>query len=239
MRILVVNPNSSTPVAEAIARSARRSLLPTTEVVPLANPRGTRGIDCDFANYQSTWSYQRAVLKKVEEEQIDAVVLCGFGNVGIFALKEALSIPVVSISEAGMYIAAMMGHRFTIVTAMESTVPGLEDLLGLYGIEKKCCSVRAIHVDIEKCATEKKKTLNNLKDQILRVVEQDRAEVVLLGCGGLSGYDEELQALVGIPVIDPVNVAAAFAEMMVRTGLCHSKKLKFAAPPQPLQNYLD
>ena len=41
----------------------------------------------------------------------------------------------------------------------------------------------------------------------------------------------------GLPVLDPVTVTVKVAEMYVQTGLCHSKKRKFAAPPQPLEDY--
>lgn len=240
MKILVVNPNSSEIVTESIIRSAKRKVTdPNTEIIPLTNPRGTKNIDCGFGDYQSSWSHMRAILKKVEEEKIDAVVLAGFGNVGIFALKEALSIPVLSISESSMTLSAMLGHKFTVLTAMRQNIPLQEDLVRLYRLENKCASIRAIDINVEKCVTEKEKTLNQLKEEILKIVEQDGAEVVVLGCAGLCGYDEELQEMVGLPVIDPVMVTVKMAEMMVETGLCHSKKRKFANPPQDISVYLD
>ena len=94
MKILVINPNSSEIVTGVIEKSARKKARPSTELVFLTNPAGTKNIDCAFADYQSSWSHIRACLKKVEEIQADAVVLAGFGNVGINALKEALTIPV-------------------------------------------------------------------------------------------------------------------------------------------------
>ena len=110
MKILVVNPNSSEIVTEVIIRSAKRKIVnPNTEIIPLTNYRGTKNIDCAFGDYQSTWSLIRAILKKVEEIKPDAVVLAGFGNVGIFALKEALDIPVLSISETSRQLPALWG----------------------------------------------------------------------------------------------------------------------------------
>jgi allantoin racemase len=43
--------------------------------------------------------------------------------------------------------------------------------------------------------------------------------------------------MIGMPVLDPVVVAVKVAEMMVETGLRHSKRLKFASPPQSLESY--
>lgn len=238
MKILVANPNSSTIVTEVIARSAKRKIInPNTQIIPMNNSRGTENIDCGFADYQSSWSLIREILQKVEEEKVDAVVLAGFGNVGIFALKEALSIPVLSISETSQTIACLMGHKYTVLTAMKQNIPLQEDLVRLFRLEGKCASIRAIDINVEKCVTEKDKVLQRPKEEITKIVEEDGAEVVILSCGGLCGYDEELQKLVGLPVIDPVTVTVKMAEMMVETGLCHSKKRKFANPPQPLAEY--
>ena len=40
-----------------------------------------------------------------------------------------------------------------------------------------------------------------------------------------------------MPVLDPVTVTVKVAEMMVETGLCHSKRRKFANPPQDFEAY--
>ncbi len=237
MKILVANPNSSEICTDVIIRSARRKADPNTELVFLTNPKGTKNIDCGFADYQSVWSFQRAILDKVEEIHPDAVVLAGFGNVGVFALKEVLEIPVLSISEATQTIACLMGHKYTVLTMLKQFIPYQEDLVRLYRLQDKCASVRGISMNVERACVEREETLRQLKEEILKIVEQDGAEVVVLGCAALCGYDEELQALVGLPVLDPVTVAVKVAEMFVSTGLCHSKKRKFAAPPQELSAY--
>ena len=92
-------------------------------------------------------------------------------------------------------------------------------------------------MNVERACSEREETLRQLKEEVLKIVEEDGAEVVVLGCAGLCGYDEELQELVGLPVLDPVTVTVKVAEMYVQTGLCHSKKRKFAKPPQDFEAY--
>jgi allantoin racemase len=237
MKILIANPNSSELVTEAIVASANRKRKPSTVLIPLTNPLGTKNIDCGFADYQSVWSFQRAILEKVSESKPDAVVLAGFGNVGLFSLKEVLDIPVVGISEAGQTIACMLGHKYTVLTMLKQFIPYQEDLVRLFRLEQKCASVRAININVEECVINREETLSQLKDEVLKIVEQDGAEVVVLGCAGLCGYDEELEKLIGIPVLDPVVVAVKLAEMFAEAGICHSKKTKFAYPPQQLNSY--
>jgi allantoin racemase len=238
MKIMVLNPNSSETVTAAIMESARRGAAAGTELVPVTTKGGTRNIDSAFGDYLSGAFMLRTALEAVALHTPDAVVLAGFGRVGIDALKEALAIPVVSISEASMAVACLLGHRFTTLTMLRQFIPYQEDLVRYYGFEAKCASVRAINVNVEECVTNRDKTLGELKDQIAKVVAEDRAEVVILACAGLCGYDTELSRLAGIPVLDPVAVGVKVAEGLVGLGLCHSKVRKFASPPQSLDQYL-
>ena len=238
MKLLVINPNSSETVTGAVMESARRGAGPGTELIGVTTKGGTRNIDSAFADYLSGASMIRTCLESVALHTPDAVVLAGFGRVGIDALKEALAIPVVSISEASMAVACLLGHRFTTLTMLQQFIPYQQDLVRLYGFEAKCASVRAINVNVEECVTNREKTLRELKAQIQTIVAEDRAEVVILACAGLCGYDAELTKLAGVPVLDPVAVAVKLAEGLVALGLAQSKVRKFHTPPQPLENYL-
>ncbi|MBI4609427.1 MAG: aspartate/glutamate racemase family protein [Candidatus Rokubacteria bacterium] len=238
MRLLVINPNSSETVTAAIMQSARRGAAPETELIGVTTKGGTRNIDSAFGDYLSGAYMIRTCLEAVKLHRPDAVVLAGFGRVGIDALKEALDIPVVSISEASMAVAALLGHRFSTLTMLDQFIPYQQDLVRFYGFEAKCASVRAINVNVEECVTNREETLRQLKAEIQKVVAEDRAEVVILACAGLCGYDAELSRLAGVPVIDPVAVGVKVAEGLVALDLRHSKVRKFAHPPQDLEAYL-
>ena len=238
MRLLIINPNSSETVTAAIMESARRGAAPGTQVVGVTTKGGTRNIDSAFGDYLSGAYVIRTCLEAVGVHRPDAVVLAGFGRVGIDALKEALEIPVVSIAEASMAVACLLGHRFSTLTMLDQFVPYQQDLVRLYGFEAKCASVRAINVNVEECVTNRAETLRQLKAEIQKVVAEDHSEVVILACAGLCGYDEELSRIAGVPVLDPVAVGVKVAEGLVQLGLKHSKVRKFAHPPQDLEAYL-
>ena len=237
MRILVVNPNTSDIVLEVIERSARRAAAAGTEIVAMRSPGGTRSIDSAYGDYMSAPHVIEAVRRRAEAEALDAVVLAGFGNVGIHALREVLAIPVVSISEASMALACQLGHRFTNLTMLEQFIPYQQDMVRLFGFEAKCASVRAININVEAAAIERQRTLAELTEAVLRIVEQDQAEVVILACAGLCDYDRELTESTGVTVLDPVVVGVKTAEMLVGAGLSHCKRRKYALPPQPIADY--
>src|SRR5215470_2986752 len=162
VKIMVINPNSSDTVTGAIMDSARRAASPGTELVPVTTKGGTRNIDSAFADYLSGADMIRTCLDEAAIHRPDAIVLAGFGRVGIDALKEALTIPVVSIAEASMAMACLLGHRFTTLTMLQQFIPYQQDLVRYYGFEAKCASVRAININVEECVTDRDRTLREL-----------------------------------------------------------------------------
>jgi allantoin racemase len=237
MKILIVNPNSSEAVSEGIMKSARKKAKPTTEFFLLKNASGTKYIDCAFGDYMSTHSHLKLCLEKVKELKPDAVVLAGFGNVGVYALKEILDIPVVSIAEASMAVACLLGHKFSTIAMLKQFIPYQEDIVRFLGFEGKCASVRAIRISGNRAPSERDATLAALKEEAFKIAEEDHAEVIILAGAGLCGYEDDLSKSIGLPVLDPVVVGVKMAEMMVETGLGHSKVGKFAFPPQNLEEY--
>src|SRR5690606_30115918 len=103
------------------------------------------------------------VRRKVAEEPIDAVVLCGFGNVGSYALREVLHVPVVSISQASMAMACTLGHRFSTLTMLEQFIPYQQEIVRVCGVGAKCASVRAVNVKVERATIERKRVLADLR----------------------------------------------------------------------------
>jgi allantoin racemase len=63
-------------------------------------------------------------------------------------------------------------------------------------------------------------------------IKQDRAEVIVLGCGGMAGLDAKVRDLTGAPTVDGVAAAVKIAEDLVQLGLTTSK-VRTYAPPRP------
>jgi allantoin racemase len=66
-------------------------------------------------------------------------------------------------------------------------------------------------------------------------VEEDRAEVIILGCTIQFGFYKELQELIGVPVLDSALAALKHAEFLCelknRFQWNHSKACDFESPP--------
>ena len=63
-----------------------------------------------------------------------------------------------------------------------------------------------------------------------RAIEEDGAEVVILGGGPLVGYGKEIEQDLGIPVVDPTLAAFKMMEGFVDQGWRHSKIGRWSPP---------
>lgn len=185
--------------------------------------------------YEEYLSIPETVLQVVraEKEGYNGVILGCFGDPGLDALREMVKIPVVGPGETSMLIAAMLGHRFSIVTVMNSVVPTLEKLAKITGIEGKLASVRSANIPV----LELNKNIEVSKQKMIAEAEiakkNDRADVIILGCMSMAflNVSEEIQEKIGIPVVNPAIVSLKVLEGLVCAHLTHSKKA-FPFPPK-------
>jgi allantoin racemase len=230
MRILVVNVNTTTSMTEAIAASARAVAGPDTEIVPLTPAIGADSVEGNFESYLAAVAVMDAVTRYTG--RYDAVIQAGFGEHGREGLQELLEVPVVDITEAAAHVACLLGHRYSVVTTLERTVPLIEDRLKLAGLDARCASVRSSGLTVLQLEQDEELTVKTIIREAELAVRQDKAEVICLGCGGMAGLDEAVRAETGVPVVDGVTAAVKLAEGLVALGLSTSK-VRTYAPPRP------
>jgi allantoin racemase len=228
MRILVVNVNTSASMTATIAEAARRVVAATTEVVALTPRFGPESVEGHFDSYLSAVGVMDAVASY--EGPFDAVVQAGFGEHGREGLQELVDVPVVDITEAAAHTACLLGRRYGVVTTLQRAVPMIEDRLRLAGLDARCAGIRASGLGVLQLEEELPAVVPALVDQAKRLVEEDGAEVLCLGCAGMAGLDEAVSAATGVPVVDGVASAALLAEALVRQGLRTSRAGAYAAP---------
>ncbi|MFD7012670.1 aspartate/glutamate racemase family protein [Rhodococcus jostii] len=232
MRILVVNVNTTTSITDAIAKQAEAVAAPGTEIVGLTPEIGAESVEGNFESYLAAI----AVMDRVRSypEPYDAVIQAGYGEHGREGLQELLDLPVVDITEASASIAMMLGHKYSVVTTLDRTVPLIEDRLRLAGLDTKCASVRASGLPVLALETDPERTIEAIVDEAEAAVREDKAEVICLGCGGMAGLDDRIRERTGVPVVDRVSAAVKLAESLVGLGLSTSK-VRTYAPPRPKQ----
>lgn len=237
MRILMVNPNTSEEFTHRIQSLAEKYAQPTTVVVAKNPSSGPRSIESIYDEILSAQGTLELVISELDT--IDAVAIaCYSDHPTIYALREITDKPVIGIAEASMYTACMLGYSFSVVTTNREWEPLLWDAVRHYGLTERCASVRTTGMPVlalESASPEE--TYGMIRKAARDAVELDGAEVICLGCAGMTGLDKKLEAELGIPVVDGVISALKLLEGMVSYGLKTSKHRAYSRPgPKGLLN---
>lgn len=223
MRIAYVGPKHREAALQAF-------VSPGVTVEARPADRGPASIESLWEEYLSVPGFMEKAVE-LEREGFDAIVHGCFADPGVDAGRELISVPVLGSGATSMLVAANLGHRFSIITVLENVVRPLENLARLTGIEPKLASVRQIGIPVLELNSDPDATFTRLIAMAQRVIEEDRADVLVLGCGTLSFRAAELQEAVGVPVINPLRVTLRMAELLVASGLSHSKR-SYPVPPK-------
>lgn len=230
MRILVANVNTTETMTEGIAEAARAVASPGTEIVGLTPDFGAESCEGNFESYLAAIAVMDKVIRY--EGEYDAVIQAGYGEHGREGLQELLTVPVVDITEAAASTAMYLGRSYSVVTTLDRTVPLIEDRLILAGLHDRCASVRSSGLGVLELESDPERAIEAIAAEAQRAVEVDRAEVIVLGCGGMAELKDRVVELCGVPVVDGVQAAVAVAEGLVRLGL-RTSKVRTYAPPRP------
>jgi allantoin racemase len=169
-------------------------------------------------------------VERANREGYDAVVIACFSDPALDAAREISAIPVVGIEEAAMHVAAMLGHKFSILTSLPRRVPTRDLHLRLRGVEASFASAPVLDMPVLEMDADPEKTKARALELARKAVAEDGAEVIILGCAGLAGYARDIERELGAVVLDPTAVAFKMAEAFVDLGLRHSKVRRFADP---------
>ncbi len=229
MRLLIVNPNTSTAMTAGIAAAARAVAAPGTEVVAVQPGFGPRSIEGHFDEAIAAAGVAQQVRLAPPHS---AVVVACFGDPGLDAAREATRAPVLGIAEAAFHAAAMLATGFSVVTTMTRTCVIAERLVQRYGFDAQCRGIHGTDIPVlalEACGPA---TVDQIEAAARRALASDRSSAIVLGCAGMAALCRTLQQRLGVPVIEGVGVAVKFAEGLAALGL-HTSALGDYAPPLP------
>ena len=216
-KALVINPNTSQAMTAEIERTAQRVFQSPWSSVVSAAPAGPESLE-SWSDYALASVTVLPLLAEQAEEDVDGVVLACFGDPGLYPLKEAFDKPVVGIAEASMSLALLVGNRFGILAGMRRAVELMDSMVRTYGLEARYSGTESLDMRVLDFDKDRSTTLAVL-ETVSRKLRARGAEVLLLGCAGLTGFVEELQQRVDMPVIDPVEAGCRMLETVCEARL--------------------
>ena len=218
MRLLVINPNTTQAMTDAIGEGARAAAGTGTEIDAVSPPWGPASIEGHAEEALAATAVLDVIARQGDD--YDGIAIACYGDPGLYAAREISKVPVVGIAEASMLLACTVAHRFSVVTVIDRVVPMLEDVVARYGLRERCASVRGTPLavlDIERDPTAASRMV---LEESRRAIADDRAEAICLGCAGMGTLECEVRdGLDGVPVIDGVAAAVKMLEGLVGLGL--------------------
>ena len=229
MKILVINPNTSDEFNHKLYQAAKEYALFSTEVKvisPKSGPKSIEGI------YDEALSITGTIETFIDhEKEFDGfVVACYSDPLAVYALREITEKPVLGIAEASIHLACLLGNKFSIVTTNDRWGPLLHEAVRRYGVESRCASIRTTGLRVLDLEGGERTVEEAIEREARAAVKQDGAEVICLGCAGMSGFDKALEQKIGVPVLDGFVCALKLLELFQQYGLSHSKILTYATP---------
>lgn len=185
---------------------------------------GPRGIE---SAVDEAWSLPGLLQAAAEREaEVDAVVVGCFGDTGLRALRELLSVPVVGPAETTVHAALELADRFSWLTPLDRTVPMSRAKARELGVADALASVRALDLPIEEMERRKDALAEAMFAAGRDAVAEDGAEALVPGCMSLAfGRQHEAVAeRLSVPLLDPLALSLERATTLVRLGLGHSER---------------
>ena len=173
----------------------------------------------------------------------NGIVLLGGGEPGFPAAREVAreyGIPVTACAFAQMHVASMLGNKFSVIDISEAHNMHLCDLVVRYRFQDKCASVRNVNFPLPRPPDYTERPIQNEKQKVERgeksemletaiaesiaAIEEDGAEVLVLGCSGAFWMQPHLQKRLNemgweIPVLEGYRCAIEQAKTLVNLGV--------------------
>lgn len=210
-RLLIINPNSSAIVTDAI-RSSVDSLVSQGSLAftVVRMTKSSSGID---SQYELAAIIPR-ICEAVLDNAADAYVIAGFMDPGLQAVRELVSQPVVGIGESALYMALQMADRFGVISVSKNSVSRHWRLYRSLGISDRVIGDLGVESTVEGLVSD-----TSTRSRILAAGQElvsRGAGAVVLGCAGMASQRASLEPQLGVPVIDPVEAGVLFATGLLK-----------------------
>ena len=151
--------------------------------------------------------------RQAAREGYDALALGCFYDPALDEARQAAGgMPVIGPCQAAIETALRLGNRYSVIIGRASWQEQMHRTIRRYGFDSQLASFRSLDLGVAEMVAGPQETERRILAAAKQAVEQDHAEVVVLGCTLETGFHKTVQTFVGVPVIDPAIAALKTAE---------------------------
>ena len=199
--ILVINPNSTERITDQIEQAVKEithKLEMTVEVV--TSPCGPTAIESD----EDVQASIGPMMEIAAHHSADAYVAACFSDPGIEEMRETLNVPVFGIGESAVLAAMSLGKNVGIISGVEAAIPRHYRYWEYLGITNRIIGDVATGRGVLDLESEGAyRDILTTGGKLTKI----GADVLVLGCTGMTHVRSRLQDELGVPIIDPCQAA--------------------------------
>lgn len=214
-RILVINPNCSVACSSGISAALEGFRLPGGPAIDVETlAEGPPAI--------YTWRDWHKVVDPlcgmIQRETADVFVVACASDPGIEAARTVTKQPVLGVFRSAVAIAAARAERFGVVAIVSASRARHMAALRAMGLETRLSGHVALDMSMEELLSPD--AARPALEQAARALVAQGAETIILGCTGMAHHCRAIEAVVGVPVIEPCQSAATLALGMLLSSGC-------------------
>lgn len=226
-RVLVIVPF---PMSEE-NRDQRRAQLDAVQLGPDIEFvfESVRVAPCNYVSASDMVLAEVGALEaglQAEARGFDAVCIDTMSDSGMAGLRSELTIPVIGPGRASVLMAMMLGHKFSIVAMWPHWQHLYHKTMTELGVQDHCASVRWIDATPDNqalMAGKESDIFPALEAVARRCIEEDGADVILLGSTTMHQAHGYLAERLPVPVVNPGPLTYKLAETVLGLRLTHSR----------------
>lgn len=214
--VLLLNPNSSQAVTDGI--SAAVEPFRQTGAIEIACETvtaGPPGIETQAQVDAASGHIRDHMAARARAP--DALVIACFSDPGLAAIREETGLAAYGIAQCGLLQAAAAAAPIGIVAIRPASVPRHLRYVRSLGLADLIAGDLALDLGVSELH-DHGRVYQRMRAVGAELRDRCGARSLVLGCAGMAQYRGELQADLGLPVIDPCQAATGMAITALLTG---------------------
>ena len=202
--IEVINPNSNTTVTAGLNSALddlRFSNGPAIHCHTLEE--GPFGVESQVDSDSVVMPLVRFVQERPDSS---AFIIACYSDPGLDACRSVTQAPVLGIQEAGVLTAMSLGDRFGVLAIAKASVERHRRYMRRMGVLNRLAGERPLGLTVDESARGEN-TFARLVEVGSQLIDEDGADVLILGCAGMAVHRAPLERELGVPVIEPTRAA--------------------------------
>ncbi|MEO1732347.1 MAG: aspartate/glutamate racemase family protein [Pseudomonadota bacterium] len=206
MAVIIINPNSTASMTQAMLSQALRS-SPHLEFEGWTSHDGPAAIQ-GAEDGEAARAPLLTLVESASARGAEGIIIGCFDDTALEEATQIAACPVIGIGQASYHYAALRNWRFSVVTTLSVSAPVIRKNIERQGLIHLMSSVRASEIPVLELEANTDYARHVIAKEALCAERDDDVAAVILGCAGMVEVVDTVRTELSTVVIDPVECAA-------------------------------